>query len=166
MPRKTANNQNLTAAKRAKNDCFYTQLKDIENELQHYTKHFPGKTIFCNCDSPDSNFVKFFTDNFHRLGLKKLIAVGYVEGGPGTLLTFDGTTTTVTALQGDGDFRSPESVALLQEADIIVSNPPFSLFREYVAQLTEYGKKYLIVGNVNAVTYAQIFPLIKGASCG
>ena len=159
-------NKNLHAARRAKSNEFYTQMVDIENELQHYTEHFRGKTVFCNCDGPESNFVKYFVDNFDRLGLKKLIAVGFVAEGRGTLITRVGTVLEVGELEGDGDFRSPESIALLQEADIVCTNPPFSLFREYVAQLVEYGKKYLIIGNQNAVTYKEIFPLIKGASCG
>ena len=108
-------NKNLHAARRAKSNEFYTQMVDIENELQHYTEHFRGKTVFCNCYGPESNFVKYFVDNFDRLGLKKLIAVGFVAEGRGTLITRVGTVLEVGELEGDGDFRSQESIALTEE---------------------------------------------------
>ena len=137
-------NNNLHAAKREKNNEFYTQLKDIENELQYYTEHFRDKVVYCNCDNPDkSMFVKHFRDNFERLGIKKLL-ISYID--PET---------------GEGDFRSSKSISLLKEADIVVTNPPFSLFREYIAQLVEHKKKFLVVGNMNAITYKEIFGLIK-----
>lgn len=194
-------NRNLNAAKRAKKDEFYTQLADIERELQHYLPHFRGQTVLCNCDDPyESNFFKYFALNFNRLGLRRLLCTCY-DGSPvrGTelVLRFDGEADAprrqaykvdiraVPDLNGDGavdltdvrlllqndrntlsllqtgDFRSPECVALLQEADIVVTNPPFSLFREYVSQLMDYGKRFLIVGHQNAITYKEIFPLIK-----
>lgn len=195
-------NRNLTAAKEAKKDEFYTQLADIENELRHYRQHFRGKTILCNCDDPyESNFFKYFANNFNAFGLKKLIATCY-NGSPvqGSELMLDFGDfssepkkvaykvgiTEVTDVNGDGridladvryliqndrnvlsvlkengDFRSRECIELLKEADIVVTNPPFSLFREYVAQLIEYGKKFLIIGPYNAITYKEIFPLIK-----
>jgi len=128
--------KNLNRAKKAKEDEFYTQLADIERELKHYTRHFKNKVVYCNCDDPRvSNFFHFFSYNYEKLGLKKLIA-------------------------GDGDFRSKEAIEVLKQADIVVTNPPFSLFREYVAQLMEYDKKFLILGNLNQVTSPGIARLI------
>lgn len=165
-------NKSMHAAKRNKNDEFYTQLADIERELYHYRDHFRGKVVYCNCDDPEeSNFFKYFSLKFEDLGLKRLIATCYSADGRGRVLIYDGDKNgnrvpdpeeiEVRQLEGDGDFRSPESIALLQEADIVVSNPPFSLFREYIAQLVEYDKKFLVIGNVNSITYKEIFPLIK-----
>ena len=194
-------NSDLSAAKAARKDEFYTQLTDIEKEMRYYRKHFKGKTVFCNCDDPfESNFFKYFVLNFNRLGLKRLIATCYT-GSPianQQLSLFDvigedkerfnkpykAVVTTVydktgdggvdmidvaelfksgenelTELEGNGDFRSPESLELLDEADIVVTNPPFSLFREYVAVLVAHKKKFIIIGNVNAVKYKEIFPL-------
>ena len=159
-----SNNQNLHRAKKAKNDEFFTQLSDIENELIHYREHFNGKVVYCNCDDPtQSNFVKYFQINFDQLGLKKLIATGYRKDSRGIKLVYDSDNkdANVQLLEGDGDFRSEECVKLLDEADIVVTNPPFSLFREYVAKLVGYDKKFLIIGNMNAITYKEIFPLIK-----
>lgn len=194
-------NKNLNYAKRAKKDEFYTQLSDIERELQHYWQHFRGKVVLCNCDDPyESNFFKYFALRFNQLGLKKLICTCY-NGSPvqghELVIRFEGEDeepkkvaykveiTEVTDENGDGavdladvrlllqndknvmatlqtgDFRSPECVALLQEADIVVTNPPFSLFREYIAQLMKYNKKFIIVGHQNAITYKEVFPLIK-----
>lgn len=195
-------NKNLIAAKTAKKDEFYTQLTDIERELQHYWKHFRGKTVLCNCDDPyESNFFKYFALQFNQLGLKKLICTCYngspVQGNE-LLLHFDGYDSEPTKiaykveitevkdlngdgavdlgdvryllrndknvlqrLKGGGDFRSKECIELLKEADIVVTNPPFSLFREYIGQLMEYGKKFLVIGHQNAITYKEIFPLIK-----
>ena len=165
-------NANLSNAKRAKNDEFYTQLSDIEKEMAHYKDSFKGKIVYCNCDDArDSNFFKFFANNFESLGLKKLITTGYKEKGKGVKLVYEGdkngnfmvddTEVVVTELEGNGDFRSEECIELLKECDVVVTNPPFSLFREYVAQLMEYGKKFLIIGDGNAVTYKEIFPYIK-----
>ena len=167
-----SNNSNLHKAKKAKNDEFFTMLSDIENELRHYRDHFKGKVVYCNCDDArESNFFKYFSMNFEFLGLKKLIATGYKKDGRGVKLVYDGDKNRnrtvddeevqVTELEGDGDFRSEECVKLLDEADIVVTNPPFSLFREYVAQLVGHGKKFLIIGSMNAITYKEIFPLIK-----
>ena len=195
-------NKNLNAAKVAKKDEFYTQLSDIERELQHYWQHFRDKVVLCNCDDPyESNFFKYFALRFNHLGLKKLICTCY-NGSPMTgnelMLHFDGydddepkkiaykvEITEVKDENGDGavdlsdvryllendknvmsllktgDFRSEECIALLKEADIVVTNPPFSLFREYIGQLMEYGKKFLIIGNQNNITYKEVFPLIK-----
>lgn len=163
--------KNLNNAKKAKNDEFYTQLSDIEKEMKHYKSHFKDKVVFCNCDDPEwSNFWKYFTLNFDHLGLKKLVATHYREDGrsykleflPGDKPSFlPADVHKRTELQQNGDFRSPEAIELLKEADIVVTNPPFSLFREYVAQLIEYQKKFLIVGHQNAITYKEIFPLIK-----
>ena len=165
-------NTNLHSAKTAKNDEFYTQLSDIEKEMAHYKDFFKGKIVYCNCDDArESNFFKFFSNNFESLGLKKLITTGYKAEGKGVKLVYDGdkngnfmvddAEVVMTELEGNGDFRSEECIELLKECDVVVTNPPFSLFREYVAQLMEYGKKFIIIGNGNAVTYKEIFPYIK-----
>jgi len=165
-------NSNLHSAKKARNDEFYTQLSDIEKEMVHYKDHFKGKTIYCNCDDArESNFFKFFSLNFEKLGLKKLITTGYKADGQGVALIYEGDKNgnrlpdteeiTIRPLQGNGDFRSEECIKFLKESDIVVTNPPFSLFREYIAQLMEYGKKFIVIGNQNAITYKEIFPLIK-----
>ena len=167
-----AKNNNLHNAKRAKNDEFYTRLEDIEKEMCHYREHFRGKVVYCNCDDPiESEFTRYFAHKFEDWGLKKLISTGYKESGHGVMYVYEGDKNgnlvpdrsewKITELQGNGDFRSEECVELLKQADIVVSNPPFSLFREYVAQLIEYGKEFLIIGNKNAITYKEIFPLIK-----
>lgn len=201
-------NNQLSAAKKAKNDEFYTRMPDIENELRHYSEHFKGRTVLCNCDDPyESNFFRYFALNFNHLGLKKLMATSYcgspiagaeyqpslfgdepdapsrhaykaivthVEDTTGdggfdmedvkVLLNAPGNE--VAELHGDGeygagDFRSRECLELLDEADIVVTNPPFSLFREYVATLMDYDKKFVIVGNQNAITYKEVFPLLR-----
>lgn len=163
-----AKNNNLHNAKAAKNDEFYTQLTDIEKELKHYKAHFKDKTIFCNCDDPkQSNFWKYFHLNFNYFGLKKLIATHFHETEPTYKIEYTGEDDNdcdigvVTSLETNGDFRSHECIELLQEADIIVTNPPFSLFREYIAQLIDYDKKFIIMGNNNAITYKEFFPLLK-----
>ena len=167
-----AKNSNLHNAKTAKNDEFYTQLTDIEKELKHYKKHFEGKVVYCNCDDVRwSNFFKYFSMNFEHLGLKKLICTAYNENGQGIVYEYNGDLNgnrivddeeiEVKYLEGNGDFRSAECIEILKQADIVVTNPPFSLFREYVAQLMEYGKQFLIIGNMNAVTYKEIFPHFK-----
>lgn len=175
-------NRSLHAAKATKQDEFYTQLPDIEKELKHYTKHFKGKTVLCNCDDPKvSNFFRYFSRKFDDLKLKRVIATCYKnadpdlfskhEGRRGVKLVYEGERTPggrvptagrigIHPLAGDGDFRSEECVALLKEADIIVTNPPFSLFREYVGQLVEHKKKFLVIGNQNAITYKEVFKLI------
>ena len=151
-------NDNLRAAKKAKNDEFYTQMKDIENELQHYIEHFKDKIIYCNCDTPVSNFYKFFKDNFEQLGIKKVVATGL----GGYYADYDGVNERKVKIKDwDGDFRSDLAVEILQKADIIITNPPFSLFREYIDLLVRYDKKFLILGNQNAITYKEVFPLIK-----
>jgi hypothetical protein len=165
-------NKSLTRANKAKNDEFYTQLTDIEKELRHYKEHFKGKIIFCNCDDPeDSNFWNYFSLNFEHLKLKKLIATHFEIKKQSYKLEIirdinkDGKInkldTIKTKLKQNGDFRNPECIEILKEADIIVTNPPFSLFREYVAQLIEYDKKFIILGNQNAITYKEIFKPIK-----
>lgn len=165
-------NTNLHSAKKAKNDEFYTQLTDIEKEMRHYKDFFKGKVVYCNCDDArESNFFKYFSLNFEHLGLKKLITTGYKESGKGVVLIYEGdkngnrivedSEIIVRELEGNGDFRSEECIEFLKEADVVVTNPPFSLFREYVAQLMEYGKKFIILGNNNAITYKEIFPYIK-----
>ena len=177
-----AKNSNLSAAKSAKKDEFYTQLSDIENELRHYKEHFRGKTVLCNCDDPRvSNFFHYFAFGFEHLGLKRLITTCYKsqerdlfsqnDSERAIWLEYTGDKNGnripdpeeigIHYLQRDGDFRSQECIELLEQADIVVTNPPFSLFREYVAQLVKYDKKFLIIGNKNAITYKEIFPLIK-----
>ncbi len=191
----------LSAAKTAKKDDFYTEMSDIERELQHYWSHFRGKVVFCNCDDPyESNFFKYFALHFNHLGLKKLICTCYngspVQGNELIIdfgdfsdepkkVAFKVEITEVKDLNGDGaldlsdvryllqnnknvisilktgDFRDPECIELLNEADIIVTNPPFSLFREYIALLMKYEKKFLIVGHQNAITYKEVFPLLQ-----
>jgi hypothetical protein len=137
-------------------------LTDIEKELKHYTKHFKGKAVFCNCDDPkESNFWKYFEDNFEFLGLRSLVSTHYSLQGPSYKITKDSKACVISSLEGNGDFRSEECIALLKQADIVVTNPPFSLFRDYVAQLVDYGKKFLIVGSMNAITYKEVFKLIK-----
>lgn len=200
-------NKSLGAAKYAKNDEFYTQLADIENELRFYKDQLRGKVVFCNCDDPyESNFFRYFALNFNRLGLKQLITTSYrpspiantqfgLFGDDKTIEPEKGRPKVVankfiinevhdmdgdgafnladvaeqlkanknnewTPLERDGDFRSQECIELLKQADVVVTNPPFSLFREYVAQLMNYGKQFVIIGNVNAITYKECFKLI------
>lgn len=198
-------NEDLRKANKAKKDEFYTQLSDIEKELNNYRKEFKDKVVFCNCDDPyESNFFKYFAMNFNFLGLKKLIATCYAtspvaytqlslfdigglkiqrkstqkaykieitevndNNGDGAIDLSDveylikNKKNTLSLLKGDGDFRSEECINLLKEADIVVTNPPFSLFREYVAQLVEYNKQFIIMGNTNALSYKEIFKLFK-----
>ena len=177
MARK-ATNKLLQKAKKSKSDEFYTQLCDIESELQHYKSRFKDKVVYCNCDDPTiSNFFKYFASNFKELGLKKLIASCYrkqeidlfntAETENGFFYEYTGienvkpNSADIIHFKGDGDFRSTESIELLKQADIVVTNPPFSLFREYVNQLINYDKQFLIIGNINAITYKEIFKLIK-----
>jgi len=205
-------NSNLTNAKRAKNDEFYTQYGDIQKEIEAYLNYddnaFRGKAVYCNCDDPfESNFFRYFVLNFNKLGLKQLITTSYKPSPvANTQLGLFGDDKTLTPakgrpkitankfiinevhdidgdgqfnlkdiaqqlkanknnewmpLEGNGDFRSEECIELLKQSDIVVTNPPFSLFREYVKQLFEYDKKFVIIGNMNAITYKEIFPLIK-----
>lgn len=199
-------NDNLTRAKKAKNDEFYTQWEDIEKEVRYYRRHFEGKVVYCNCDDPlTSKFFKYFLLNFERLKLKRLITTCYKNQDP-DLFSTNSTKKSIVIkykidkekglvsypeykkaiegvqkyigdinnsntprpedigiglLEGGGDFRSKECADLLKQADIVVTNPPFSLFREYIAQLTKHDKKFLVIGNMNAITYKEIFPLIK-----
>lgn len=157
---------NLNKAKKAKNDEFYTLYSDVEKELAHYQQHFKGKIVYCNCDNPEwSAFWRYFHINFSAMGLKKLIAT--YKGTPTYKMEYTGgndidvTFGLRTPLKDDGDFRSQECLDILKVADIVVTNPPFSLFREYVAQLMEYGKKFIIIGSKNAITYKDFFPLLK-----
>ncbi|MBL0687134.1 MAG: adenine-specific methyltransferase EcoRI family protein [Sulfurospirillum sp.] len=179
---KTNLNKNLHKAKTDKKDEFYTQLSDIENELKHYRKHFKDKVVYCNCDDPRvSNFFHYFSYNFKHLGLKKLITTCYKSQNINLFsqndcekaisLEYDGFKNGevvpnaedigIHYLENDGDFRSKESIELLKQADIVVTNPPFSLFREYIGQLIENDKKFIIVGNQNAITYKEVFNYFK-----
>lgn len=175
-------NKYLHKASQAKNDEFYTQLADIEREMSHYKDHFKNKIVFCNCDDPRvSSFFHYFSYNFEFLELKKLITTCYKNQNvdlfsqnnseKAIYLEYTGDKNNdkipelneigIKHLKGDGDFRSKECIELLKQADIVVTNPPFSLFREYVAQLFEYNKKFVIIGSLNAITYKEIFKLIK-----
>ena len=179
---KKTSNSSLNKANKAKNDEFYTQLADIDRELRHYKNYFKGKVVYCNCDDPRaSNFFHYFSHNFEKLGLKKLITTCYKnqdmnlfsrnESEQAIYLEYEGDKNGnkipdleeigIKPLSGDGDFRSEECIELLKQADIVVTNPPFSLFRKYVSQLMEYDKKFVIVGSQNAVTYKEIFSLIR-----
>lgn len=173
----------LTKAKINKKDEFYTQLADIESELKHYQEHFNDKVVLCNCDDPrSSNFFHYFSNNFEKLRLKKLIMVSYKGSADeeqfprqnsenATFLEYtggkienrvpDAEEIGIFPLNGDGDFRNIESIEFLKQADIVVTNPPFSLFREYLDQLVKHNKQFLIIGNINAITYKEIFKLIK-----
>ena len=169
-------------AKKSKADEFYTQLADIEKEMNHYKDFFKGKTVLCNCDDPRiSNFFKYIALKFNELGLKKIITTCYKNqevdlfsqndcekavyieytGNPNDPTSTDFSTIEVKELKGDGDFRSQECIELLKQADVVITNPPFSLFREYIAQLIKYEKKFIILGNVNALSYKETFALIK-----
>ena len=161
-------NANLNKARVTKNDEFYTRLEDVSNELMHYKKYFKDKIVFCNCDDPKwSAFWKYFHLNFSALGLKKLISTHYDENEPTYKKEYMGGDDNdidagiKTPLEGNGDFRNQECLDLLDEADIVCTNPPFSLFREYVAALMEHKKKFIIIGNKNAITYKNFFPLLK-----
>ena len=170
-----AKNNNLHTAKATKNDEFYTQLEDIENELKYYKDYFKGKVVYCNCDGflnkEKSNFFMYFSLNYEFLGLKGLICTKYNPNGKGKKYEYygdlngnnypDEEEVFTSELEGDGDFRSEECIGLLKKCDIVCTNPPFSLFRQYVAQLFEYKKDFLIIGNVNAISYKEVFPLIK-----
>lgn len=171
----------LKQAKENKKDEFYTQLSDIERELSHYKEHFKDKVVLCNCDDPRvSNFFRYFALNFEHLGLKRLVCTCYKsqdvdlftqkDSEQAVYIVYEGdkngdfldfSEAQVLPLKGDGDFRSPECIELLKQADIVVTNPPFSLFREYVAQLVEYDKKFIIIGHQNAIGYKEIFPLLR-----
>lgn len=168
-------NNNLHTAKATKNDEFYTQLEDIENELKYYKDYFKGKVVYCNCDGflneEKSNFFVYFSLNYEFLGLKGLICTKYNPNGKGRKYEYYGDLNGnnypdeeeifTSELEGDGDFRSEECIEILKKCDIVCTNPPFSLFRQYVAQLFEYKKDFLIIGNVNAISYKEVFPLIK-----
>lgn len=177
-----ASNKGLHGARAAKKDEFYTQLPDIERELRHYKAHFKDKVVYCNADDPRvSNFFHYFSYNFEILGLKKLITTCYKsqqmdlfsrnDSEHAIYLEYDGARSGnnvpnpaeigINRLEGDGDFRSAECIELLKQADIVVTNPPFSLFREYVGQLMDYDKHFLIIGHQNAITYKEVFPLIR-----
>lgn len=202
---KQSGNSNLHKAKEKKNDEFFTQLYDIENEIIKYKEYLKDKTIYCNCDDPAwSNFVRYFIMQFNFLGLKRLIATGYIQGNNSLtnqlelfnddrerksycidiksvseklqdffvknaksnlsnyeLLKLLKKDNFIRELKEDGDFRNDESIKLLKQVDIVITNPPFSLFREYVEQLMTYNKEFLIIGNKNAITYKEIFKYIK-----
>lgn len=167
-------NSNLAAAKRAKNDEFYTRYEDIEAEVMKYRRYFRDKVVYLSCDDPadkKSEFWSFFVNNFDAFGLKKLIATHYDENGKAYKIWIDGDTggdgyiddgdAQQEDLTGNGDFRSPECIDILKECDIVCTNPPFSLFREFVSAIMTHNKQFLIIGNQNAFTYKETFSLIK-----
>ena len=169
-------NNNLHSAKKAKNDEFYTRIDDVEKELKYYKDFFKGKKVLCNCNDGKINgewsaFAQYFSMNFEHLGLEKLTCVSYNEDGHGMKYVYCGDKNgnyiaddfewEVTELNGHGDFSDEEGCQMMQECDVVVTNPPFSLFRDFVAQLVKYDKKFLIIGNQNAVTFKEIFPLVK-----
>ena len=155
-------NKHLNKAKRLNNDEFYTQYVTVERELDHYDLHFKGKVIYCNCDDyTSSNFFKYFKTHYKRFGLKRLIATHLTDEGRAEKAVYDGNKITTENIGGNGDFRSEEAVSIMLEADIVVTNPPFSLFRDFVKLLIEKDKDFIILGNLNAVTYVDIFPHIK-----
>lgn len=175
-------NVSLTHARAAKEDEFYTQIGDIKKELQHYIPHFKHKHVFLNCDDPkNSAFWQYFTTNFEQLELKRLSAIYYTENKDSyqwdiykdwstiklsaifSIMTSTGKSFPVyqTKLTDNGDFRGPSSLAVLSSCDIVVTNPPFSLFRQFIKQLFDYQKDFLIIGNQNALTYKEIFIHLK-----
>ena len=171
-----AKNNNLHTAKSAKNDEFYTRIDDVEKELKYYKDFFKGKKVLCNCNDGKLNgawsaFAQYFSMNFEHLGLEKLTCVSYNEDGHGMKYVYCGDKNgnriaddiewEVTELKGHGDFSDDEGCQMMQECDVVVTNPPFSLFRDFVAQIVKYDKKFLVVGNMNAITFKEIFPLIK-----
>lgn len=156
-----SDNNNLGKAKKVKNDEFYTRLTDVEKELENYKAQLKNKVVYCNCDTASSAFVTYFVSNFKHIGLKGLIATGFNKDGKGTIVRYDGNVLDKSELIGDGDFRSKECLQLLKECDVVVTNPPFSLFREFVSTVLDSGKQFLVIGSWNAVTYKDIFGLIK-----
>lgn len=157
-----SDNTNLKKAKEVKNDEFYTFIEDIEKEVLYYKEHFKNKVVYCNCDKYNvSNFVKYFKENFQSLGLKKLISTGYNACGCGEYYEYNGSYEIINDLKGNGDFRSEECVEILKTADIVVTNPPFSLFRDFIGLLYTYKRMFLIVGSENNITYKCVFALYK-----
>lgn len=162
----------MDESRRKKNDEFYTQIKDVEDEVEHYWKHLKAKTIYCNCDDPsESAFYKYFHQRHKSIGYKRLIATCYKnpsydlftdnKSESGKYVIFDGKEKQQGNLKGSGSFRSDECIELLKESDVVITNPPFSKFRDYIAQLIKFEKKFLVIGNMNAVGYKEIFPLMK-----
>ncbi len=154
-------NTSLHFAKKNKNDEFYTQYSDIEKEVKYYKEDLKNKIVYCNCDTINSNFYKYFRNNFHQLQLKELIISNYSEGYDSFYTRYDGKTTTTNYLMGNGSFDSDECIELLKESDIIITNPPFSLMREYISLMLDYNKKFLIIATLNVTSYKEIFPLIQ-----
>jgi hypothetical protein len=167
-------NNNLNAAKAAKNDEFYTSLNSVENELRHYKEHFKNKVVLCNCnDAAHTGFAIYFALQFEVLGLKELICTSFAmnEGEHGVVYRYHGEKRgdyippvegwDKTQLEGDGGFNSAEGLSLIDEADIIATNPPFSLFRDFITILLERDKKFIIIGNMNGITYNEVFPSIR-----
>lgn len=157
-----AKNTNLLKAKKEANDEFYTQYEDIAKEIEHYKEHLKGKVVYCNCDIPYfSNFHKYFLDNFKDLELKKLIVTGYSKDGNGKCSIYNGEKSTNYDLLGDGDFRGDECVDMLQKADVVITNPPFSLFREFIKVVVDNDKEFIVVGSKTVIGYKEMFPLIR-----
>lgn len=156
---------NLRKAKVIKNDEFYTQLHEIENELKFYTQYFKDKIIYCNCDSPKySNFWKYFYNNFHILGLKGLVST-YLDNEQSYKTTYDGKTVKQEKLAGNGDFRSEECVEILKECDMVITNPPFSLIRNFFDILVANKKQFLFIGTIGSFSYLNVFKEFKENRC-
>ena len=155
-------NKNLHNARTKRNDEFYTQYKDIKQEVDHYSKYLFGKTIYMNCDKPfESEFITYFVNNFSSFGIGKLIATYYNPDGVSEKWEYENSDWTSTKLEGNGDFRSDECVSILQEADVVITNPPFSLFRDFIDLMFQHNKEFLVIGNNNAISYKDIFTLLK-----
>lgn len=152
-------NTDLASARKNKSDEFYTAYKDVSDEISLYPKsEFMNKVVYCPCDNyKTSNFYKFFKDNYQKFNLKKLIATSYNENGKGTIIEKTWASESVRELSGNGDFQSDECKSILKSSDIIVTNPPFSLFRKFIQLLIDYNKKFIILGNINGVTYREVF---------
>lgn len=156
------NSATMTQAKTNKADEFYTTYEDIEKEMINYKNQFKDKVIYCNCDDyKTSNFVKYFQDNFHELGLKEVIATSYNPDGKGTYYSYNGTLGYPSELDYNGDFRGLEFLGIMLHSDIIITNPPFSLFRDYIEMLMKWKKQFIILGNVNGATCKDIFHYFK-----
>lgn len=159
-------NSNLHKARKSRDDEFYTLYEDIDKELKHYPDAFRDKIVYCNCDGPHSNFYKYFKDHFVSLGIKSLFATGFNPNGNGTIAFYDGTTEDIGELVGSGAFDTAECVKVLEYADVVVSNPPFSLYRKYIPLLMEHKKQFLVIGPINIVTYKELFPYFKDGEVG
>ena len=154
-------NINLHKARKTKNDEFYTFYEDIQKEIENYKDYLENKIVYCNCDNPEySQFWKYFKDNFKKLKIKKLIST-YLSDNIAYKTDYNGITIEKTKLSGNGSFNSEECLSILKEVDVVITNPPFSIFSEYLSSLINNNKKFLVIGNKNAVIYKDVFPYIR-----